>query len=201
MIKTIILLLLITTVSSIPIFFSATSRAHISSKGKNEKIDNDYCSICDFIINRSDELITAKTTYEDALHIMKTACNHLPKMKFNACNRMISENAKRMIAMIVRKEDPSIICSNLHICEKVGFNISDCVFCNYASKRINLFMNENHTIGDIIDYGETFCDHIGKSYSNTCTRFMTSHYLDLIVKLFDRHAPNDACEAIRMCLK
>ena len=200
--KILIFLLLITMASAIPMFFPAISRAHIAKKNAKEPVvSTDYCSICDFIINRSEEMITEKTTYEDALHIMKTACNHLPKMKFNTCNEMISENSERMIAMIVKKEDTSIICSNIHICEKVGVDISDCVFCNYASKRINLFMNENHTLGHIITYGETFCDHIGKSYRDTCTRFMDTHYHDLIGKLIDRHTPEDACEATRMCLK
>ena len=202
--KILIFLLLITTASSIPIFFPVISRPHITKNEPSvpsEQTEADNCSICDFIINRSEEMITAKTTYEDALHIMKTTCNHLPKIKYNSCNEMISENAKRMIAMIAKKEDTSIICSNLHICEKVGVNISDCVFCNYASKRINFFVNENHTIGDTIDYGETFCDHIGKSYRDTCVRFMDAQYLNLIGKLIDRHTPEDACEATRMCLK
>ena len=106
--KILIFLLLITTASSIPIFFPVISRPHITKKEPSvpsEQTEADNCSICDFIINRSEEMITAKTTYEDALHIMKTACNHLPKIKYNSCNEMISENAKRMIAMIAKKED------------------------------------------------------------------------------------------------
>ena len=220
MIKILTFLLLITTVSSIPFFFPVITRAHITTKKVEVPVpvpvpvpapsqmeqfeqsnNNHYCSICDFIIHRSEEFITNITTYEDALHIMKMSCNHLPKMKYTTCNEIISENSERMISMIAKKEDASIICSNLHICDNVGMNISDCFFCNYASKRINFFVNENHTISDIIDYGETFCEHVGPSYHNTCARFMTSHYLDLIAKLIDRHTPNDACEAIRMCLK
>ncbi len=204
MIKTIILLVIITTVSSIPIFFPATSRPHNITKEPyvpTKQMNNDYCSICDFIINRSEEYITQKTTHEDAIHIMKSACNHLPKMKYNDCIEMVSQKGYRMKHMIMKKEDSSIICSNLHICDKVGLNISDCFFCNYASKRINFVLNENHTIADIIDYGETFCEHVGQSYHNTCIRFMDSHYLDLISKLIDRHTPSDACEAIRICLR
>lgn len=207
MIKTIILLLLITMVSGIPMFFPAITRSHITKKQTTkepsvptEQKENNYCSICDFIINHSEEYITKRTTYEDAIHIMKTTCNHLPKMRFNDCVQMVAEKGNKMFQMIAKKEDTSIICSNLHVCEKVGLNISDCFFCNYASKRINLFVNENHTISDIIDYGDAFCEHVGPSYHNTCSRFMTSHYLNLIAKLIDRHSPNDACEAIRMCL-
>ena len=208
MIKTIILLLLITMVSGIPMFFPAISRPHITKKQTtkepsvpSKQNDADYCSICDFIINHSEEYITKRTTHEDAIHIMKTTCNHLPKMRFNDCIQMVAEKGNKMFQMIAKKEETSIICSNLHVCEKVGLNISDCFFCNYASKRINFFVNENHTISDIIDYGDTFCEHVGPSYHNTCSRFMTSHYLNLIAKLIDRHAPNDACEAIRMCLR
>ena len=157
MIKTLIFLLLITTASSIPIFFPVISRAHITTKKVEVPVpvpekahpptsqmeqfeqanNNHYCSICDFIIHRSEEFITNFTTYEDALHIMKMSCNHLPKMKHNTCNEIISENSERMISMIAEKEDASIICSNLHICDKVGMNISDCFFCHYASKRSN----------------------------------------------------------------
>jgi len=190
--------------SAIPMIFPSISKAYITKKEpvvKNEKKEEEKCSICDFLVSKSEEYITPITTREDALHIMKTNCHHLPKMRFNDCVQMVADKGEKMVQMIVRKEDQTIICSNLHICEKVGQNISDCVFCNYASKRINLFINENHTIGDIIYYGETFCDHIGPSYHNTCSRFMDAHYLDLIAKLIDRHAPNDACEAIRMCLK
>jgi hypothetical protein len=194
-------------VSGIPMFFPAITRSHITKKQTTkepsvptEQKENNYCSICDFIINHSEEYITKRTTYEDAIHIMKTTCNHLPKMRFNDCVQMVAEKGNKMFQMIAKKEDTSIICSNLHVCEKVGLNISDCFFCNYASKRINLFVNENHTISDIIDYGDAFCEHVGPSYHNTCSRFMTSHYLNLIAKLIDRHSPNDACEAIRMCL-
>ena len=208
MIKILTFLLLITMASAIPMFFPAITRAHITKKQttkepsvSTEQKDTDYCSICDFIINRSDEYITKRSTYEDAIHIMKTNCNHLPKMRLNDCVQMVADKGDKMFKMIANKEDTSIICSNLHVCDKVGLNISDCFFCNYASKRINFFVNENHTISDIIDYGETFCEHVGPSYHNTCARFMTSHYLDLIAKLIDRHTPNDACEAIRMCLK
>lgn len=208
MIKILTFLLLITTASAIPIFFPAISRPHITTEKNTKKPivpteqkDTDYCSICDFLISKSEEYITKRTTHEDAIHIMKTTCNHLPKMRFNDCVQMVAEKGDKMIKMITKKEDTSIICSNLHVCDKVGLNISDCFFCNYASKRINFFVNENHTISDIIEYGETFCDHVGKSYHTTCSRFMTSHYLDLIAKLIDRHTPNDACEAIHLCLK
>lgn len=204
MIKTLIFFILITMASAIPMFFPVISRPLIKMKEhvvSTQQKDSDYCSICDFIITKSDEYITKGTTYEDAIHIMKTNCNHLPKMRFNDCVQMVMEKGEKMIRMITNKEDSSIICSNLHVCEKVGLNITDCFFCNYASKRINYFVNENHTISDIIDYGETFCDNVGPSYHNTCTRFMTSQYLNLIAKLIDRHAPNDACEAVRMCLK
>lgn len=204
MIKTLTFLLLITTASAIPMFFPSISRAHITKKEPAvpaEQKETDYCSICDFLISKSEEYITKKTTREDALHIMKTNCNHLPKIRFNDCVQMVADKGEKMIQMITKKEDTSIICSNLHVCDKVGLNLTDCFFCNYASKRINFFVNENHTISDIIDYGDTFCDHIGPSYRNTCSRFMDAHYLDLIAKLIDRHTPNDACEAIRMCLK
>ncbi len=208
MIKTLTFLLLITTASAIPMFFPSISRAHITKQQNTkepavpvEQKETDYCSICDFLISKSEEYITKKTTREDALHIMKTNCNHLPKMRFNDCVQMVADKGEKMIQMITKKEDTSIICSNLHVCDKVGLNITDCFFCNYASKRINFFVNENHTISDIIDYGDTFCDHVGPSYRTTCSRFMTSHYLNLIAKLIDRHTPNDACEAIRMCLK
>jgi hypothetical protein len=208
MIKTLTFLLLITIASAIPIFFPAISRPHIAKQQNTkesavptEQKETDYCSICDFLISKSEEYITKRTTREDALHIMKTNCNHLPKMRFNDCVQIVADKGEKMIQMITKKEDTSIICSNLHVCDKVGLNISDCFFCNYASKRINFFVNENHTISDIIDYGDTFCDHIGPSYRNTCSRFMDAHYLNLIAKLIDRHTPNDACEAIRMCLK
>lgn len=204
MIKTLTFLLLITMASAIPMFFPSISKAHITKKETPVSIEQkevDNCSICDFIVSKSEEYITPRTTYDDALHIMKTNCNHLPKMKYNDCIEMVSKKGEKMIKMIAKKEDTSIICSNLHVCDKVVLDITDCFFCNYASKRINFFLNDNHTIADIIEYGESFCDHVGYSYHNTCVRFMDSHYRDLIGKLIDRHTPTDACEAIRLCLK
>lgn len=139
MIKTLTFLLLITMVSAIPMFFPSISRAHITKKEPavpTEQKETDNCSICDFLISKSDEYITKRTTREDALHIMKTNCNHLPKMRFNDCVQMVADKGEKMIQMITKKEDTSIICSNLHVCDKVGLNITDCFFCNYASKRI-----------------------------------------------------------------
>ena len=224
MIKILTFLLLITMASSIPIFFPVITRAHITTKKVEapapapapaqshlppkkqmeqfeQANNNHYCSICDYIIHRSEEFITNITTYPDALHIMKMSCNHLPKMKYTTCNEIISENSERMISMIAKKEDSSIICSNLHICDKIGMNISDCFFCHYASKRIEYFLNENHTIHDIIDYGEHFCEHIRYPYQEICVRIMEISYLDLIGKLIDRHNPIDACEAVRLCIR
>ena len=148
MIKTLIFSLLITMASAIPMFFPVISKPHITKKESSVPVEQkelDNCSICDFIVSKSEEYITPRTTYDDAFHIMKTNCNHLPKMKYNDCIEMVSKKGEKMIKMIAKKEDTSIICSNLHVCDKVVLDITDCFFCNYASKRITPTEKKNET--------------------------------------------------------
>ena len=105
MIKTLTFLLLITMASAIPMFFPSISKAHITKKETPVSIEQkevDNCSICDFIVSKSEEYITPRTTYDDALHIMKTNCNHLPKMKYNDCIEMVSKKGLR------RKRTPQL---------------------------------------------------------------------------------------------
>jgi hypothetical protein len=201
MMKIFIFALLIGTTVGIPIFFPAISRPIINSQKKME-IPTDDCGICNYLVTHAKERITNQTLESIAFRIMKNTCANLPRKKQAQCIEMVRENSKRMIRMISKKEDSSIICSEMHICNnpQKNQNITDCNFCKYASVRIEGFLNKNHTLFDLINFAENFCDDVSESYFNTCTRLMEIHYLDLISKLMDRNNAIDACEAVKLCL-
>jgi hypothetical protein len=102
--------------------------------------------------------------------------------------------------MISKKEDSSIICSEMHICSIPQNNITDCKFCKYASVRIEGFLNRNHTLYDLINFAETFCEDVSENYNESCTNLMNIHYFEIIERLMDRTNPIDACEAVKLCL-
>ena len=199
MIKTVLLFcIFIGTTVGIPIFFPVISRPIIHNQKKIE-IPTDDCGICNYIVAHSEEHISNKTTDKDARYTMKKACETLPRKRQSQCMAMIQENSKKLIRMISKKEDSSIICSDMHICAIPQKNITDCTFCKYASVRIEGFLNKNHTLFDLINFAEIFCEDISENYYETCSRLMDIHYLELIAKLMDRNNPIDACEAVKLC--
>ena len=200
MLKKFILFILIGTTAGIPIFFPVISRPIINSQKKIET-PNDECVICNYVVEHSKEYISNETTEKSAMYTMKKVCDMLPRKRYAKCMNMIQENSKRMIRMISKKEDSRIICSDMHICNdpQKNQNITDCNFCKYASVRIEGFLNKNHTLFDLINFAENFCDDVSENYFNTCTRLMEIHYLDLIAKLMDRNNAIDACEAVKLC--
>ena len=181
------------TTAGIPIFFPVISRSIIHSQKKIE-IPTDDCGICNYVVAHSDA-----TAEKEAKHTMKKICETLPRKRQNQCMNMIQENSKRFIRMISKKEDSSIICSDMHICSIPQKNITDCTFCKYASVRIDGFLNRNHTLYDLINFAENFCEDVSENYYETCSRLMDIHYLELIAKLMDRTNPIDACEAVKLC--
>jgi hypothetical protein len=186
------------TTAGIPIFFPVISRPIINSQKKME-IPTDDCGICNYIVAHSEEYIFNSTIEKDAMAKFKKVCETLPRKRQSQCMNMIQENSKRLIRMISKKEDSSIICSDMHICAIPQNNITDCTFCKYASVRIDGFLSKNHTLFDLINFAENFCEDVSENYYETCSRLMDIHYLELIAKLMDRNNPIDACEAIKLC--
>jgi len=191
--------MIIGVTSGILIHFPSISRPIINSHKKIE-LPNDECGICNYIVAHSEEKISNLTAEKDAIYIMKNICETLPRKRQIECHNMIKENSKRLIRMISKKEDSSIICSDMHICSIPQNNITDCTFCQYASIRIDGFLNKNHTLFDLINFAENFCEDVSENYYETCSRLMDIYYLELIAKLMDRNNPVDACEAIKLCI-
>jgi hypothetical protein len=187
------------TTVGIPIFFPVISRSIIHSQKKIE-IPTDDCGICNYVVAHSEEHISNSTAEKEAKYTMKKICETLPRKRQSQCMTMIQENSKRMIRMISKKEDSSIICSEMHICSIPQNNITDCKFCKYASVRIEGFLNRNHTLYDLINFAETFCEDVSENYNESCTNLMNIHYFEIIERLMDRTNPIDACEAVKLCL-
>ena len=140
MLKFILFFVLIGSVVGIPIFFPTISRPIISNQKKMD-IPKDDCGICNYIVANSEEHITNETLEKTAVHTMENTCMNLPRKRHDQCINIIHDNFKRMISMISKKEDSSIICSEMHICHTTQKNITDCNFCKYASVRIEGFLN------------------------------------------------------------
>ena len=198
MLKFVLLTLFFGSALGIPIFFPVISRPIINSQKKME-LPTDNCGMCNYVVAHSEEHISNSTTDKDARYTMKKICETLPRKRQNQCMTMIQENSKKLIRMISKKEDSSIICSEMHICATPQKNITDCTFCKYASVRIEGFLNKNHTLFDLINFAENFCEDVSENYYETCSRLMDIHYLELIAKLMDRNNPIDACEAVKLC--
>ena len=190
--------ILIGTTAGIPIFFPVISRPIINSQKKME-IPTDDCGICNYVVAHTNDRITNETLESTAIHIMENTCMNLPRKIQAHCIKMMRTNFKRMTRMISKKEEQSIICSEMHICSIPQKNITDCTFCKYASVRIEGFLNRNHTLFDLINFAENFCEDVSENYYETCSHLMNIHYLELISKLMDRNNPIDACEAVKLC--
>jgi hypothetical protein len=200
MIKIVLFVVLIGTTSGIPIFLPLISRPMINSQKKIE-IPNDKCGICNYVVEHSQEYISNETTEKSAIYTMKKVCETLPRKRSAICMNMIQDNSKIMIRMISKKEHSSIICSDMHICNEPqkNQNITDCSFCKYASVRIDGFLNRNHTLYDLINFAENFCEDVSENYYESCYRLMNIHYFEIIERLMDRTNPIDACEAVKLC--
>lgn len=198
MLKLVIFFVIIGTIIGIPIHFPSISRPTINSQIRIE-IPNDDCGICNYIVSYAEEKISNSTAEKDAIYTMKKICETLPRKRQNECFNMIKKNSKQLIRMISKKEDSSIICSDMHICSIPQNNVTDCIFCKYASVRIDGFLSKNHTLFDLINFAENFCEDVSENYYETCSRLMEIHYLEIISKLMDRNNPIDACEAVKLC--
>lgn len=188
------------TAIGFPIFFPVISRSIMNTQKKME-MPNTECEICNYIILHSNEHITNTTIENSAVRIMEKTCMNMPRKTRNECMSMINKNFKRIIRMILKKEDSNIICSDMHVCSIQQENVTDCKFCKYASVRIEGFLNKNHTLSDIISFAEHFCEDVSENYYNTCTYLMDIHYIEIVLKLIDRNNAIDACEEISICSK
>ena len=131
MLKLVLLFMILGITYGIPIHFPSISKPIINSQ-KRIEIPNDECGICNYIVVHSEEYIFNSTIEKDAMAKFKKVCETLPRKRQGECLNMIQQNFKRLIRMISKKEDSSIICSDMHICSIPQNNVTDCTFCKYA---------------------------------------------------------------------
>jgi len=159
-----------------------------------------YCPICEYLINQGEAFITKKTTKRQAFDFLDHLCDSLPSSKHEICNNFVDENYQNIIEFIMDKESAQVVCSQLHYCNHIENEISECDFCKYAVHNIESFLHYNNTLNDIIEYGAMFCNGIKKRYIQQCNYVIPVYYSMIVGKLVDHHNFVNTCESLHLCM-
>jgi len=190
---------LVAAVPSMPIMIPEDSTV-IEHTNDSEINNTLWCPICEFLVREGEDFITKNTSVEHASAFLSNACHHLPKEKQDECETFVKDNYNKLVELIISKESPPIVCSQLHVCNETEYTEHDeCNFCKFIAHRIEVFLHKNNTLTNIIEYGEKLCGTLAKKHQEHCNNIIVIYYHEIVGKLVDRHNFVDTCESMHFC--
>jgi hypothetical protein len=159
-----------------------------------------WCPICEYLVREGEDYITKNTTEEHATKFLENACHHLPKEKQDGCEKFVKDNYHNLIEHITSEESAPVACSQLHFCSQIEKQEeNECNFCKYAAHRIEVFLHQNNTLQNIIEFGNNFCENIAEPHKTVCANIVPVYYHDIVGKLVDHYNFVDICETMHFC--
>jgi len=83
------------------------------------------CALCEFIMSEVEDVLAANATQAEIEAALDNACNILPKTLTAMCVAFVNQYADAIIQLLLNKEPPSTICTQLGLCSSTRISAGD----------------------------------------------------------------------------
>lgn len=165
------------------------------------------CVLCEFIMEKLEEVLKDKKTDEEIKHGIRTVCQKMPKSVANACSKFVDEYFM-MIVAIITTTNPKDICSSLKVChfteETIVFDVAKdelfkCSLCRGILTSIDSIVENPFFDKSLEKMEETACKRFAARYVKDCVNMVKLHgpeILDLLKSFTDT---DEICYKIKVC--
>lgn len=195
--------------------------------GEDNVNEKPGCPLCLLAVEQLETIVKGNKTEESVKAALKSLCTHLPKSLVPECDNFVDTYSEQLVEMLIADFTPQEVCVYIKLCntnktssseivagdiltnevpqyeneklQKVKKDDTVCVMCEFALARIDAMLKNNSTEDEIKSVVHTVCNHLPKSVSPQCNKFV-DQYADLVITLLAQEMdPKKICSELRLC--
>ena len=190
--------------------------------------DKPGCPLCLLAVEQLEVLVKDNKTEESVKDALESLCTHLPKALKGECVNFVDAYSQQLVDMLIADFTPQEVCVYIKLCNanSASSNVVSgdiltnelpqyeneqlqnlknddtvCVMCEFALARIDAMLKNNSTEEEIKTVVHNICNHLPKSVSPQCNKFV-DQYADLVITLLAQEIdPKKVCAEMHLCNK
>jgi saposin len=174
------------------------------------------CSICELVMTEVEKLLAGNTTEAQVEKVLDEVCDILPKEIQGLCTDLINQYYPTLVQLLVNKESPSAICTQIGLCKSTAPRTTKvvrmaapapkaqdlCLLCEFVVKYVELYIAENKTEAKIQEALDKVCSLLPSPKEQNGCDTIVGGSTEHLIQLFLADEPIDkACgpTQLRMC--
>ena len=180
------------------IIFTLFIAASFASNVETHTQKNDiYCEGCQIFVGAIEEWVKLNETETIIESKLEKLCNYLPKYSY-MCKSIIMTGLPKIIELIEKYENPSVICKQIGLCSSLKKSMIECEGCTLLVGAVEKWIEQNATETMIIKQFGKLCGLLPK-YVKLCDSFIEFGIPKIIKFIEDYETPEIVCAQIRLC--
>jgi len=185
------------------VFKLCNSSSTVGTKSGNEF----YCAACTFVTAQVENYLQQNNTESDILVFLEKDCKILvDKTLVAACQAVVAQYGPTIITMLINKESPDTICSQIGLCNSTKLFVvelkgdEECVICSWVVGQVEKYVQQNHTESEIMTFLVNDCTYlIKKSIIAECQSIVSTYGPDVINMVINDEDPQTVCDQVHLC--
>jgi len=173
-----------------------------------------YCTACTFVTQQVENYLEANHTESEILVFLEKDCDVLgviDKKLVAACQAVVEQYGPTIIQMLINKESPDTICTQIGLCNSTlsaavvvvppkETGTEDCVICAWAVGQIEKYVQANHTETEIMTFLVKDCNLlVNKKVIAECQSLVSVYGPDVINLVISQEDPQTVCSQVKLC--
>jgi len=188
----------------------------INIKATKPKPQQSQCTLCEFVVNYAEDFLEQNSTEQQIIKFVESVCILFPQSFRQMCESFIEQEGESLIQLLVQKETPDVVCTQLGVCSSSSLNSLKlretiaskikkmqsgqyCTICEFVLQAIDGYIESNTTISEIKQLLDSFCSLLPPNFGDQCTDFV-DNYLDLAIQwVVSNENPDAFCTQVGLC--
>jgi hypothetical protein len=163
------------------------------------------CTLCQFVVHYAEDYLEQNATEQAVMQFLEGVCLLMPSQFRSQCQAFVEHDTKNLIALLIQKLPPNVLCSYLGICPKHAVKPVPlqsgqyCLVCKLVVQAIDGYLKNDKTIAEIQKLLDSLCALLPSNLSGICVQFV-NRYLGLAIQwIINTENPIAFCTQIGMC--
>jgi saposin len=163
------------------------------------------CAVCEWVMAELEQLVSSNSTETEIIDALEKVCTYLPSSIQSACDDLVAMYGPEILQLLVNKEDPATICTQLTLCKsskvakpEAPANL-ECALCELVMSELEKFVSDNSTETEIIDALEKVCSYLPTSVQSACDDLIAMYGPEILQLLVNKEPPATICTQITLC--
>jgi saposin len=173
------------------------------------KPEGELCVICEFVLATAEQYLTGNETEQQVILFIENVCYLLPSSIRSECDDLIATYGPEIIQLLVQKEPPATVCTQLDLCSSTKQEQAppvhepkgsiECMLCQYIISAAEEYVGSNSTEQEVEEILDKICADLPTDYQTMCKDFVTTYGPEVIDDILNEEPPLKVCTQIDLC--